>query len=132
MDPDTDPQEREFHALYSGLKQVLARFGSEDAFGAADYWLVDDYYRAKIQRVSVSRISFLTRECVEAVQQLLAHRYPSWSATFALDLLRKDAPGHETGVIAFSDHIEERWDRDLLVRTYGKQFKWGAGRRTRF
>lgn len=85
MDTHADHQEKEWDALYAELGALLGKHGTENAFGDADFWIVDDNYGNPQHKVCMHRIAFLTRPLAIEVQRVLRKYSLAWEVLFSLD-----------------------------------------------
>jgi hypothetical protein len=120
---DDTKQSREWQRLHRALGQTLAGYGKEDPAGGADYWLVEDNWGGTQQKVCVFNVSFLTPPLLRDVQKLLAERFPTWSAVFALDVRKGSQRIQDQGIEVFGDRIEEQWNDAKLRKVFGEDFK---------
>ena len=125
-------REDEWNLLYVELRALLARFGTESAFGEKDYWLCDDDWGGRLHKVYVSRIRFLSPSLASGVQALLS-KFPTWGVLFQLDVavavkldvavaVNKKAPPE--GVVVYSHSIREDWNKSELFKLFGRDFLW--------
>jgi hypothetical protein len=117
-------REQEWQKLYDDLSGLLRRYGKESAVGRGDYWLVDDDWGERQQKVCVNKIEILTAELVTKIQEVVAKSYPTWSVILALDLSRDGSVVPGGALIVRSKHIEEHFDSDALKRIFGDAFAW--------
>ena len=120
-------QEAKWNYLYTTLSQTLQRFGREDAFGDADYWLIDDNWGNQQQKVEIQNLELLRPEVVDALQKTLAG-LPGWEIVVAVDI-----PGHKTdwpamGLVIRSHEIIDGLKRDYLP-THFQKIEYPGSRR---
>ncbi len=120
---DNTKQSREWERLHEALDQMLSGYGKEDPAGGADYWLVEDNWGGTQQKICVFNVSFLTHTLLRDVQKLLAERFPTWSAIFALDVMKTEQRIQDQGIEVFGDRIEEQWNKAKLRKIFGEDFK---------
>lgn|SRR5215813_14048425 len=65
-------------ALYDRLRRLLAGFGKNDAFGEGDYWLVDDDWAGRHQKICITNPRFWSLTIQERVRQLLEDGFDDW------------------------------------------------------
>lgn len=70
-DEDEDQVDPGWQRLYDALVLTCKWYGDENAFGRADFWVVDDDYGCHDQKMCVSSMTFLTPEVVQAIQQCI-------------------------------------------------------------
>ncbi|HTQ30642.1 MAG TPA: hypothetical protein VMI53_05475 [Opitutaceae bacterium] len=80
---DAAGQEQEWEDLYVRLAEILAPVGKSDAFGEADYWLVDDNWGCRQQKLYVSNLRMLAPAIVKSLQASLA-QFPNWEIVVAV------------------------------------------------
>jgi hypothetical protein len=105
-------QELQWERLYAALSQTLQRYGREDAFGDADYWLLDDNWGNRQQKIEIQNLNLIRPEVISALQKTLSD-FPGWEIVFAIDV-----PGHETDWPAMGLIIRSREIVDGLQRQY--------------
>ena len=71
-------REQRWVELYEELTSLMSKFGSENASGDGDYWVVDDDWGGRHQKICVTRHGFWSEKIREHVQQLLARSFPDW------------------------------------------------------
>ena len=104
----------EWKQLYESLRRTLNTLGIENAYGEADYWLVDDDYGAATHKVCVHRKSFLTPAVIAAMQRTL-QEFPQWRVMVQLEFPIAGVPDASSGVIIYPNAVEEHWDRSLVA-----------------
>src|ERR1041384_2141363 len=80
-----DPQAIEWKRLYADITKFLSKFGSEDSLGNADYWVLDDNWGTKQQKVFLSSLSMLEPTIISGLQHRLAE-FPGWEIVVAVSL----------------------------------------------
>ncbi len=116
-DDDIAAQELAWSALYKRIQTVLARFGfKENAFGQADYLLVDDNYGWKRHTIEAHALDLYHPRVVAALRSLLDH-YPDWDVGIAAGIR-----GHDDwplmGVTIRKREIIDGLQRNLLPEKY--------------
>ena len=104
----------EWIRLYEDLRRTLNLLGTENAFGEADYWLVDDDYGDTTQKICVHQKSFLKPSLVAAIQKTL-QLFPHWRVMLQIEFPVAGVADASCGVIIYANEVEEHWDRELLV-----------------
>jgi len=84
-----DSQTDTWNVMYRKISDQLGQFGAEDAFGKGDYWVLDDNYGFRSNKVCINRLSFLQPMVVRSLQDLLKD-VPDWEIVVAIDV-----PGQE-------------------------------------
>jgi hypothetical protein len=62
---------KEWQTYYRAIGQICARYGKDDASGAADYWLTDDNWGGVTQRLIVHSPSFLKPKMINEIMAYL-------------------------------------------------------------
>lgn len=109
-----DERDKAWTILYDILSKSLASLGRENAFGEADYWIVDDDYGDTAHKICVHRLSFLSPQMVSAIQEALKP-YPQWRVLIQLELELDGAPLSPDGIIIYSDRVEQHWDKEKFA-----------------
>lgn len=113
----------EWETLYNALRAVCARHGTEDPFGNADFWVVDDCWGGVTQKLIVSSARYLTPKLVDEISQCIRDtNLLGAQVVVSLDI---EAPGTKLppmGLIVDSRGALEQWDLVLLRQTFGKEF----------
>lgn len=130
-DSDSGDDEAEFDAadpgwkrLYDALVITCKWFGDENAFGRADFWVVDDDWGDHNQKICVTSLSFLTPKVVLAIQQCIRDAgFPGAQVMVQLELQRYagDTIPPE-GLIVKADSVTEYWDLPSIRATVGNDF----------
>jgi hypothetical protein len=105
-------RDEEWRRLYRDIRSVLAKFGTEDAYGEADYWVVDDDYGDTMQKVCVHRESILSPVLIKSLQAALM-TFPVWRVMLQMEFPISGVPYASSGVIVHRDGVEEHWDKRL-------------------
>lgn len=111
----------EWKRLYDELSRSLKTLGTENPYGEADYWLVDDDYGDAAHKLCVHRPMFLQPALITAVQRVL-EPFPQWRVMLQIEFPIDGVPHASSGLIIYPGAIEEHWDRRLvpaLVRQLG-------------
>lgn len=110
-EPD-DRQWAEWDALYGKVKEVLATWGVEDAFGKADFLIVDDNYGMNRHIIEIHKLQMLKLPVIQQLRGLL-RELPGWEIVMALDI-----PGKEhwplMGVTIRKHEIIDGLQREVL------------------
>ena len=109
---DEDQQGREWELLYEKIKVVLARWGTEDAFGKGDYLIVDDDYGWRRQNIEIHTLKMLDPAIAAELQALLVDR-TDWEIVMSVDI-----PGKESwppmGIVIRRNEIMDGLQRSYL------------------
>jgi hypothetical protein len=106
----SDERDKQWSSLYNDLGKSLALLGSENAFGDADYWIVDDDYGGTTHKLCVHKLAFLKPQLIAAIQQVLKY-YPQWQVMVQLEIQDAAVDIPLAGVIVLADKVEQHWDR---------------------
>lgn len=104
----------EWKNLYDELRRALETLGIENAYGDADYWLVDDDYGDTTHKVCIHRKSFLKPVLISVIQKAL-QGFPRWRVMLQLEFPIAGVPDASSGLIVYPNSIEEHWDRKLVA-----------------
>lgn len=105
---NNEERDQQWSSLHEVLRQTLAPFGIESAFGEGDYWLLDDDYGDTTQKVCVWRPSFLSSELIELIQQVLS-QYSQWRVMIQLELEVNGSVDSSNGFVVYPDRVISHW-----------------------
>lgn len=105
-----DERDKQWASLYATLRKSLALLGTENAFGEADYWIVDDDYGDTAHKLCVHKLSFLRPQLIAAIQEALKP-YPEWRLLVQMEAKLDGSPLPPDGLVIHTDHVEQHWDR---------------------
>jgi len=125
VDSHEQRQEQEWDALFSELTVLLERHGTQDPFGDADFWIVDDNYGSPQHKVCVHRISFLTRPLALEVQRALRKYSLAWEVLFSLDKAELRPTENDLGILVRKADVQEYWSVERMQKAFASQFRWG-------
>jgi len=114
----------EWKILYAAVRQVCAKYGKEDPYGAGDYWVVDDNWGGVSQKLVVTSPTFLTPKLVrELAECIVKTKLYGAQVLVALDfnLSGRDA-APMMGLIIDSQGATEEWDLKLIRELVGQHF----------
>ncbi len=84
MSADDDAERaRAWQILYDRIIAVLQQFGTNNAFGKGDYWVLDDNWGPQQQKVEIQNLDLLKPNIVRSLQAVLAE-YPGWDIVVAV------------------------------------------------
>lgn len=112
-DNEQAEQERVWGLLFDRIGEVLKKFGKEDAFGKADYLLVDDNFGFHRHTVELQNLQMLQPVLVESLQQLIGD-LPKWEIVLAVDVPGKEGIWPHMGITIRKDEIIDGLRRDYL------------------
>ena len=124
LDDDDDPVDPRWKRLYDALVVTCKRFGDENAFGRADFWVVDDDYGDHNQKLCVTSLTFLTPEVALAIQQCIRETGLSGAQVMVqLELWRYGGDQvPPEGLIVKADEITEYWNLEQVRTIVGDNF----------
>lgn len=113
MTDGIDPvQDREWQILHNRITKTLDRFGRKDAFGKADYWLVDDNFGHRRHLIEIQNLNLLRPHVVKLLQEQLVD-YPDWEVSAGIDVVEAHKGWPGMGLTIYSDEVV-----DYLQRQY--------------
>jgi len=111
-------QSETWHRLYEQVSDVLARHGTENAFGDGDYSVNEDNYGWERVQVVVDKLDLFEPDIVNELRRLLQD-LPKWEITVAVNRTDKSWP--PMGLTIREHEIVDGLQRHLLpevFRTY--------------
>jgi hypothetical protein len=101
-------REQEWEELYDQLRDALAEFGTNDAFGNGEYWVLDDDYGGYHQKICIGDVNFWTARMEKKIRDILVKHFPRWGVFFVFE---RDP--ETPGLIIYADgnHIEPQEPR---------------------
>jgi hypothetical protein len=106
-------QRKEWKKLYAAIADVLAPLGREDNFGKADYWILDEDWGNRGQKVLINNLGLLRPDIVQSLQTLLRD-FPEWHIALAVDIRGKELDWPDMGLTLTASGIEDELDRNYL------------------
>ena len=110
---DRERQAKEWQILHDRITEVLGKFGTKDAFGKGDYWLIDEDWGDYRQKLEVQNLNFLQPQIIKSLQALLAG-YPDWEIMFRVDVIGKEKEWPPMGLIIHDDEVIDDLHREYL------------------
>jgi hypothetical protein len=120
-------QENEWESLYEKIRALLQAFGSDNPIRKGDYWLVDENWGVRQQKLEVQNLTLLTPAIVEQLQALLAE-FPAWEIVLAVDVPGKEDVWPGMGLIIDHRKIIDGLERKFLPPPF-KDFEYRGSRR---
>ena len=80
---NSDEQTIEWEKLYGQIVLWLQKFGADNAFGDADFWVLDDNWGPNQQKVYVNALAMLEPKIVAGLRNLLRD-FPKWEIVVAV------------------------------------------------
>lgn len=106
----SDNRDQDWSSLYTILRKSLGLIGTENAFGDADFWLVDDDYGTTAQKLCVNKLSFLRPQLIAAIQKALT-TFPAWQVLVQLEIEIDGIHLPPEGIVVYLDHVDQHWDK---------------------
>lgn len=106
-------QERVWENLYKKILDVLTPFGIEDAFGKADYLLVDDNYGWTRHTIEIHKLRMLDPALVKELRSLLGD-LDDWEIVISVDIPGMEATWPPMGLIIRKHELIDGLQRDFL------------------
>ena len=121
MDDLTDAEE--WRRLYECVRAACLQYGTEDAFGHGDFWVVDDCWGGVGQKVVVTNPLFITRRLVAELSACIV-RLGLLGAEIVVALETGDGKTEDeaAGLVVHSAGFVEYWDLQALRAKYGNTF----------
>jgi len=112
-----EEQEAQWDKLYNKIKRVLSGFGVENAFGKADYLIVDDYYGWRRHTIEIHKLHMLRPAVVAALQALL-DGFADWEIVVAVDVPGKETEWPPMGLAITKEKVIDDLRREYLPQEY--------------
>ena len=97
------------------LRKVLARSGTESAYGRGHFWIVDQPENDRDQKVCVFWPGFLTRQLILEVQRVLRNGFSDARVFLVMEPSRSREREQAGGsLLVYADRVEENCDRGDL------------------
>ncbi|MEA2907244.1 MAG: hypothetical protein QOI12_4631 [Alphaproteobacteria bacterium] len=103
--------------LHDRIDETLGRFGTKDACGRNDYWLVDEDLGSYRLKLEVQNLNLLQPHIIKSLQALL-DGYPDWEIMFRVDIIGKENEWPAMGVIIHDDEIIDDLQREFLPEQF--------------
>lgn len=110
---DRRRQMREWQKLYALIRNTLAPFGEDDCFGKRDYWVLDENWGFKGQKVLITNLRMLHPDVVRTLKGLLKD-FPDWHILLTVAVRGKELSWPEMGVRLTASGVEDELDRSYL------------------
>jgi hypothetical protein len=107
-----DRQAEEWSKLYERVTALLGKFGTYDALGDADFWVLDDNWGTRQQKVFVNNLSMLSPTIIAGLRALLSGT-PDWEIVVAVSIRGAGEKWPDMGLT-----VREREIVDGLQRSY--------------
>jgi hypothetical protein len=120
-------QENEWENLYGRIRALLQNFGADNPIREGDYWLVDENWGIRQQKLEVQNLTLLAPAIVEQLQTLLAE-FPAWEIVLSVDVPGKEHIWPGMGLIIGHKEIIDGLERQLLPVPFS-DFEYQGSRR---
>jgi hypothetical protein len=107
-----DEQEETWEEMYREIARLLQRFGTENAFGYADYLIVDDNYGFRENHIEIHKLHMLHPDVIARLRRLLTPEL-RWQISVAVHV-----PGTKPGWPVMGLYIRAHEIIDGLRREY--------------
>ncbi len=125
-DRENDEQGNTWALLYQRVCDVLSLFGTENAFGEGDYWVLDDNYGWRETHVEIHNLKML-EPAIVAQLRALAAKAPNWQVSIAVHVPETKPGWPAMGLIIRSHEIIDGLQRQYLPEPY-RSFRYEGGR----
>lgn len=105
-------QEQEWSAVYEAIAGVLRKHGTEDPYGKGDYWILDENWGPRQQKVEFHNLRMLSPPIIYALRDVL-QAYADWEIVIGIDVPGKENDWPPMGLI-----VRDREIVDGLQRSY--------------
>jgi hypothetical protein len=111
-------QRAEWSALYERVREVLQRFGEEDAYlREKDYYFVADNLGLWQHIIETSNLELVRPVVIKTLQNLL-HGYPNWEIAIAVTSPAKENAWPAMGLIIRDDEIIDGLQRQYFPHEF--------------
>lgn len=128
MNNEEELQDLLWDNAYKYLVSLFGRFGTENAFGRGDFWVVDDNYGGNQNTVCIFNLAILTPLVVERVHEFL-QSLPDWEIILVVDVEAGEGKWPAMGVIVRKHEIIDELQREYLPPPYNQLEFPGSRRR---
>lgn len=127
MYPDDEAQqEAEWTTLYRSITATLRQFGVENAYGEGDYWVLDENWGVRQQKIEFHQLRMLSPPIIEALQRDLVP-HPDWEIVVGLDVPGKEDVWPPMGLIVRPSEVVDKLRREYLPPDH-QALKYEGGR----
>jgi hypothetical protein len=116
---DESIQDREWQLLHDRITETLDHFGRKDAFGDGDYWLVDDNWGWRQQKLEIQNLALFEPRIIKMLQALLAD-FPKWRIAMQVAVVGREKTWPGMGIFIYNDQIADELQRDYLPVEFRK------------
>jgi hypothetical protein len=110
-------QERVWDILYERISHLMQKFGVEDGFGEADYWIVDDNWGSRQHKITVNKLNLLRPQIIKLLQGTLTD-FPNWEIVIAVSLRGPGESWPDMGLIVRAHEIIDGLNRQYFPREF--------------
>lgn len=122
-----DEQERAWESLYQQVRAILIQEGREDAYGRADFWLVDDNWGGHQHKIEVQALHMLKPSVVQALQTLLK-QFRGWEIVVAIHIPGTENLWPPMGLIVRAHEIVDGLQRQYFPTEF-QDYQYEGSRR---
>jgi hypothetical protein len=95
-------REQRWEALYSRLLHALSEIGENVPSGGGDYWLVDDDWGDRHQKICVTALHFWSDSVRQKVQEVLNEGFSDWGVYVVFE-----DGSNRAGLIVYRDNVAQ-------------------------
>lgn len=108
-----------WETLYQRLVDLFTPYGLEDSSGYGDFWVVDENYGWKGNRVFINNLRLLTPSIVSTVHSFL-EGVPDWTIVLVVNIYGEGENWPDMGVTIREHEIIDTLQREYLPPPYNK------------
>lgn len=97
-------QDRIWNLLHERICEIMRQLGDEDPHANGDYFVLDENWGPKHQRIEINNLTLLRPPVVKSLQALLL-AYPEWKIVVAVDVRGKENIWPPMGLVIRADSI---------------------------
>ena len=114
---EEDDQAREWELLYERVRQFLSQFGTESYRRTADFWVHDDNWGPRQQKIYVRNLMLLRPDIVRGLQNLLAE-LPGWEIMVAVSVPGPGDVWPEMGLTIRAQEVVDGLQRQYFPKEF--------------
>lgn len=113
----------EWQQLYECVTSVCSNYGTENAFGEADFWVIDDCWGGASQKIVITNPFFLTKKLVSELSECIVRlNLLGAEIIIAIETGERGNVEEPNGLVVHSGGFVEYWNLDSLRKKYGHAF----------
>lgn len=113
MAKNTDMDDATWLSIRHGAQRLLSRFGTENAFGEGDFWVLDDYWNNRENLICIANPELLRPSIIRGLQMLL-NDVPNWAIVVVVDVSQKRLGWPPMGLTIHRHEIVDELRREYL------------------